>query len=61
MDFDSLLCFDLLPAALEFFLHVAPDCSRLVVQLVNLDLGRFLELVQSVLTLDDGGLSHQEF
>jgi|FrelakmetLWP11LW_1041352.scaffolds.fasta_scaffold366365_1 hypothetical protein len=61
MDFDALLGFNFLPTAFELFLHITPDCSRLVIQLVNLDLRGLFELVESVLALDNSGLGHQEF
>ena len=60
MDLDSLLCLQLWPAPLEFFLHVSPYLSGLLIELVDLLLGGFLELVQSVLPLDDGGFQHEE-
>ena len=59
MDFDSLLSFDVRPAALELFLHIAPDCTRLVVELVNFDLGRLLKLIKSEFALNDGRFYHE--
>ena len=49
------------PAPLEFFLHVTPDLSRLVIELVYLDLGRLLKLIESEFPLNDRGFDHQEF
>ena len=60
MDLDSLLILDIRPAALEFFLHIAPDLTGLVVELVHLDLCGFLELVESEFALDDRRFDHEE-
>ena len=38
VDFDTLLLLNVRPAPLEFLLHVAPHSTRLVVELVHLDL-----------------------
>ena len=60
MDFDSLLVLDIGPASLEFFLHVAPDLTRLVVELVHLDLCGFLELIEAEFALDYRSFDHEE-
>ena len=60
MDLDSLLILDIRPAALEFFLHVAPDLTGLVVELMHLNLRGFLELVESEFALDDRSFDHEE-
>ena len=57
----TVLGFDCWPAAFKLLLHITPDCSRLVIQLMNLDLRWLFELVKSVLALDNSGLSHEEF
>ena len=59
MNLNSLLRLDIRPASLELFLHVAPYSPRLVIQLVHLDLGRFLQLIKSEFTLDNGSLDHE--
>ena len=60
VDLCSLLLLDLRPASLEFFLHVTPYLTRLLIQLVYLLLGWFLELVKSVLSLNYSCLEHEE-
>lgn len=59
VNLNSLLRLDIRPASLELFLHIAPNSPRLVVQLVHLDLGRLLQLIQSKFTLDNGGFDHE--
>ena len=61
MDFNSLLLFDIGPAALKFLLHVSPDRARLVIQLMYLDFSRLFELIQTEFSLNDGGFDHEEF
>ena len=61
MDLDALLLLYLAPLLLELFLHLAPDLQGLLLKLLHSQLCRFLKLVQSVPSLDDSGLFHQEF
>jgi hypothetical protein len=61
VDLDALLLLYLAPLLLEFFLHLAPDLQGLLLKLLHSQLCRFLQLVQSVPSLDDSGLFHQEF
>ena len=61
MYLDTLLLSDLGPLALELSLHVAPDCPRLIIELMNLELGLLFQHVEAVLSLYGGGLGHQEF
>ena len=60
MDLNSLLILDIGPAALEFFLHVAPYLTGLVVELMHLNFRGFLELVESEFALDDRSFDHEE-
>ena len=60
MDLNSLLLLDVWPAALKLLLHVTPDLTRLVVQLMHLYFSGFLELVESEFPLDDCGFDHEE-
>ena len=60
MYLDTLLLSDLGPLALELGLHVAPDCPRLIIELMNLELGLLFQHVEAVLSLYGGGLGHQE-
>ena len=61
MDLDALLLLDLAPLLFEFFLHFPPDLQGLLLKLLDSQLCRFLQLIQSVPSLDDGGFLHQEF
>ena len=60
MDFNALLSFDLWPAPFELVLHIAPDLSRLSVELMHLDFGGLFELIESEFALDDSRLEHKE-
>ena len=60
MDFNSLLRLNFWPASLKLALHVTPDLSRLPIELVHLDFGGFLELIQSEFTLNDCCFEHKE-
>ena len=61
MNFNPLLLPDLWPAALEFILHFSPDLSWLVIKLMHLVLGLFLQRVKSIFTLDYRSLFHEVF
>ena len=61
MYFHPSLLLDVGPTPLEFFLHVTPDLTRLVIELVHLDLGRLLQLIESEFPLNNRGFDHQEF
>jgi len=60
MDLESALLFNLWPASFKFILHVAPHINGLSCQLVYLVLRRFFELIETIFTLNDGGLGHEE-
>ena len=59
MDFYTLLLFDVWPAALEFLLHITPNLSRLVIQLMHLDFSGLLQLIETELSLDNCRLLHE--
>lgn len=61
MDLNALLLLNLAPLLLELFLHFPPDLQGLLLKLLDSQLCRFLQLIQSVPSLDDSGLFHQEF
>lgn len=60
MDFNTFLGLNLAPLMLEFLLHLAPHLNRLLLQLTYPHFGRFLELIQTVASLNNGGLLHEE-
>jgi len=58
VNLNSLLAFNVPPASLELFLHLAPHGSRLVIELHHFYLGGLFELVKSELALDDSCFLH---
>lgn len=60
MDFNTFLGLDLAPLMLEFLLHLAPHLDRLLLQLAYPHFGRFLKLIQTIASLNNGGLLHKK-
>jgi hypothetical protein len=60
VDFNPFLSFDLSPFVLELLLHLSPHLNRLFLQLPHPHFGRFLELIQTVASLNNGSLLHEE-
>ena len=59
MNFHSLCSLNLSPFHLEFLLHFAPDLHRFALKLSHSHPCRFLELIQSVTSLDNGSFFHE--
>ena len=55
---DAFLLLDFRPFDFELFLHFPPDLERFFLEFFHSQFGRFLQLVESVSTLDDGRLLH---
>lgn len=61
MYLQTFLLFDLWPTPFKLILHLSPDPHRLILQPCHFNFSRFLQLVQSILSLNDRCLLHQEF
>ena len=61
MDLNSPVLLDIWPTSFEFFLHLAPNLTRLVIKLVHFVLGLLLEHIEPVFALDDRSFRHEEF